>query len=134
MEEESDADLEKEKELFEVFDKIREHSTESAGEKLSLDLDDFENMKSSIKSEIAHRIEHLRNEHQKWKTYNENREQFEQWLKLTEKDLKAFSTTSINLDTPTTFQVSNLNCIECSSIGVMINLTSHSCQNFLSIT
>ena len=105
MEEELDDDLGIERDLIEIAEKLKEHANESAGEKLSIELMDLENMKQTVKMEIENRIEHLTNEYQKWKTYNEDRDQFEEWLKTTEKELKTLSTTAINLDTPTKFQV-----------------------------
>ena len=105
MEEQLDGDLEIEKELFDTADKIKEYTTESAGDKLTMELEDLESIKQSVKTEISNRIEHLTHEYQRWKTFNETREQFEQWLKATEKELKNLSATSIDLDTPIRFQV-----------------------------
>ena len=107
MEEALDADLGIERDLVETADKIKEYATESTGEKLKMELDDLENLKQTVRAEIGNRIEYLTNEYQKWKLYNENKEQFEHWLKATEKQLHALSTLAIDLDTATRFQVNS---------------------------
>jgi len=104
MEEALDSDLGIERDLVETADKIKEYATESTGEKLKMELDDLENLKQTVRAEIGNRIEYLTNEYQKWKLYNENKEQFEHWLKATEKQLHALSTLAIDLDTATRFQ------------------------------
>ena len=105
MEEDLDADLGIERELVETADKIKEYATESTGEKLKMELGDLENLKQTVRTEIGHRIEYLTNEYKKWKLYNENKEQFELWLKATEKQLHTLSTLAIDLDTAIKFQV-----------------------------
>lgn len=104
-EEQLDIDLEKEKDLFEIVDKIREHTTESVGEELMMELTDLDNMKRTIKVEFENRIENLAAEKQRWKSYNDNRFEFEGWLKKTEDELKNLSTNAIDLNTPAKFQV-----------------------------
>ena len=69
----------------------------------------FETLKQGIKIEIEQRIESLTNEYQKWKQYNENKKNFDEWLKVTEKHLRAISSAAINLETPVKFQVSIVN-------------------------
>lgn len=78
----------------------------SGSEKLMMERMNFETLKQGIKIEIEQRIESLTTEYQKWKQYNKNKKNFDDWLKLTENQLRTISSAAINLETPAKFQVS----------------------------
>lgn len=105
MEEELDAAFEEEQNLVEIAEKMKERTTEPVSEKLKMELTGLDTLKQTVRMEIESRIKNLTIEYQKWKSYNENRGMFEEWLKETEKELKTLSTTAIDLLTPKKFQV-----------------------------
>ena len=105
LDEELDADLEKEASVIEAAEKIMEKMSSSGSEKVMDERMQLERHKKTIKIELEQRMDTLKREKQKWKSYFENKKQFEDWLKATEKDLTSLSTAAIDLETPARFQV-----------------------------
>ena len=106
MDDQLDSDLEVECHVLSFADKFKSHMTRSGSDKLLEEKINFETMKRSIKMEIENRIDSLSIEQERWKSYDENKSQFVEWLKVMEKRLGSISVNTIDLETPKTFQVS----------------------------
>ncbi len=65
----------------------------------------FDTLKQAVKMEVDQRIDTLTAELHRWKSYNEKRANFSEWLKLVENKLESISVVAVDLETPEKFQV-----------------------------